>query len=223
MKNVLIWGLGDRGRELYFGVTKYTPDRVVGFVVDDQYKDRNMFCALPVTVFSEVKYTFPSAKYTVLAAISGTSMNSLRADVFSRCKAERYEMYSFIHPSAQVDTTRWGEGNIILSHVCIEHSCVLGDGNFIDYHASINHDCVLGNFNYIAAGSVILGRVHIGNYCFLGANCTLRDMITVQDNTLIGAGAYIDHSTEIGDVFVPARSVKLNRKSNEIRLFRDNI
>ena len=55
----------------------------------------------------------------------------------------------------------------------------------------------------------------INSNCFFGINCTLKNGIMVHDYTLVGAGCYLQGSTDIeGRVFAPVRCVQLEGKNS---------
>lgn len=59
-------------------------------------------------------------------------------------------------------------------------------------------------------GTDILGRVTIGNSCFIGANSTIMPGVTLADNTVVGAGSVVTHSTKDPGMVIagnPARVV----------------
>jgi acetyltransferase-like isoleucine patch superfamily enzyme len=65
---------------------------------------------------------------------------------------------------------------------------------------------------------VVSGHVTIGTHCFLGVNATLRNGITIGDRSLIGAGALIMKSTPPGSVWVPDRTAKFAKSSDQVDL-----
>jgi acetyltransferase-like isoleucine patch superfamily enzyme len=52
----------------------------------------------------------------------------------------------------------------------------------------------------------------------LGVNSTIVHWIKVAKGTLVGAGAVITKNTEPDSVYVPAQSIKLDKKSFEFKL-----
>ena len=95
---------------------------------------------------------------------------------------------------------------------------VLGNGNRILQSSIFTHDIIIGNYNYCAAGVAFAGFINIGDNCFFGMNSTIKNKINIADYSLIGAGAYISLNTEKYDVYVPERSIRLNKKSIEMKI-----
>lgn len=126
-----------------------------------------------------------------------------------------YELENLIHPSAVISTSTIGFGNIILENCVIGYNVKMGNANIMWPLASINHHNIIGSFNNISPGTSTSGGVVIGNHCFLGNNSTYKNKVTVLDYTLVGAGAYISHDTESNGVYVPERSIKLDKTSDQ--------
>ena len=51
-------------------------------------------------------------------------------------------------------------------------------------------------------GYAKIGKVKIGNGCFIGAGTIILPNVTIDDNTIVGAGSVVTHSLEGGGVFV---------------------
>jgi carbonic anhydrase/acetyltransferase-like protein (isoleucine patch superfamily) len=86
----------------------------------------------------------------------------------------------------------------------------LWSGNHIGHHSIIDSN------NFISSHVVISGHCHIKPNCFLGVNATLHNNIVVEAENLIGAGAIISISTGEKEVWLPSKSIKFQKKSNEL-------
>lgn len=128
---------------------------------------------------------------------------------------------AFIHPSAEIgayacigERVTIGENSRIGAHTVIAAGVVLGNDCSIGSHVSVTH-ALLGSRVHLHSGVRIgqegfglssgpkklsrvpqLGRVIIGDDVEIGANTTV-DRGSVQD-TIIGAGTYIDNLVQIG-------------------------
>ena len=70
---------------------------------------------------------------------------------------------------------------------------------------------------YISSHVVISGNVHLKNQIvFIGVNASIRDSITIEKESLIGAGAVIMGDTAPKGVYVPEKAKLLNKRSDEI-------
>ena len=71
---------------------------------------------------------------------------------------------------------------------------------------------------FVTSHVVISGFTKVGEYSFLGVNSTLRDSIEIGSKNLIGAGAVVMQSTKDEAVWLPAKSVELNKRSSELEI-----
>ena len=67
----------------------------------------------------------------------------------------------------------------------------------------------------MAPALIIEGKTIVKNNCFLGIQSAVRGNRILEDYTLIGAGAYMNHSTQKEGVYVPARTVRLENKKSK--------
>ena len=65
---------------------------------------------------------------------------------------------------------------------------------------------------------LFLDNVLVNSHCFIGVNSTIGHMVEIGEETLVGAGSVITKNTEKGSVYVPARSVKLDKSSSSFKL-----
>src|SRR6185436_3887870 len=104
------------------------------------------------------------------------------------------------------------EDNTIQPFVTIGNNVTLWSGNHIGHHS------VIDDHNFISSHVVVSGHCHIMSNCFLGVNSTIGHKVTIAKDTLLGAGAVVSKDTVEGGVYVPARSILLDKRSNDIGL-----
>lgn len=191
----------------------------VTFSVDKEYIKESEFEGLPVTAFEEVEKEYPPAEYEAFVAVGYTNMNKIREDLYNKCKAKGYRMANYISPRCSFlsqyptgDNCFILEDNTIQPFVKIGNNVVLWSGNHI------GHDVTIEDHNFITSHAVVSGFVTIKKNCFIGVNATIRDGITIAPETLIAAGAIIMKDTEEKGVYLPARSVLFDKKSDEIKI-----
>lgn len=217
MKKIILYGNGEFSKLLKYYIENDSNREVVAVTVDRKYISSNTFEGLPLVAFEECETYYSPEKYEILICVGYSKMNTIRQEIFRKCKDKGYKIASYIHNSAIIaDNVELGEGNIILENTLIQPFCKIGDGNLIWYKVSIAHECNIGNFNTIAGMCSISGIVKIKNNCFLGNNSTIRDKINLANYTLVGAGTYINNDTEEYGVYIPERSIKINKNSLDI-------
>lgn len=208
----VIFGITDLAQKLYYLLNQQGID-VDLFTLDRAWMNQRELYDKPVVAYEDL---MPIANEVDLyLAIGYRNMNCIREMVYHRAKADGFRIASFVHFSAIVETENLGEGNLILEQVVVGPYSKLGNCNICYPKVLIAHHTVVENYNFFAISSSVAGNVRIGNRCFLGNNCCTKDGIILADETLIGAGAYIDRDTEVGACYAPARSVRLQKKSSE--------
>lgn len=220
MSDVIIFGLRDFAELLYESIkinALKVSQNPVGFVVDDEYYEQERFCDEHVYRYSELKKTFSCNEVEILIAIGYRNMNQHREKIFRRLLQDGWEIASYIDPDSIVRTKSFGRGNIVFDAVNIGIGCQVGDGNVFYPGAFLAHHCTIGNFNFFAPRVSIAGRVQIGDACFFGNNSCTKDHIQIANQTLVGAGCYIDSSiASSGGVYVSSRCIKMSRNSKDI-------
>jgi sugar O-acyltransferase (sialic acid O-acetyltransferase NeuD family) len=218
MQNVIVYGTTDLAEVLLFHLESDERYNVVACCVDKKYITSDKMGKYPVVAFEDVKELYPPSDYAFFVCIGYTGMNEGRRLVFQRIMAQGYSILTYIHPSALVQTQEIGEGCLVFENVTIGPYCEIGCGNIFYPCSHLAHHSTVGDFNFFAISSSIAGHVKVGNQCFFGNNSTTRDKIIIADKTLLGAGGYLAVNSNEGDVYVPARSVKLEKKSNEVNM-----
>ena len=180
---------------------------VVAYTVDSQFITSSEIDGVPVIPLEDLDNMYVSSEIQLALGIGYTKLGNLKKDIYNRCKAMGFQFYNYVHPSVIIDkTVDMGEGNVLFENVVIQKHAKIGSGNLFFSNVAIMHDNHIGNFTTFCACSVSNGFVHVDDCCFIGANATIRDGVTIKSNTLIGAGTYVNHSTEENTAVLPAKS-----------------
>ena len=146
-------------------------------------------------------------------------MNKLRETKYNEAKSKGYTLVSYVSSKCTYlsqfncgDNCFIFEDNTIQPFVKIGNNVTLWSGNHIGHHS------VLQSHNFISSHVVISGHCTIASNCFIGVNATIGHQVTVATETLVGAGSIITKNTEPFAVYVPAKSVKLEKTSNMFNL-----
>lgn len=192
---------------------------VVAFTKDDDFITSDQYLGLPMVPFSEIEDLYPPNEADIHIAVSYTNLNNLRERVFHEAKAKGYTLPSYISSKSSVmskypigENCFIFEDNTIQPFVQIGNNIILWSGNHIGHHSTIK------DHNFVSSHVVISGQCTIESNCFIGVNSTIGHMVTVGRETLVGAGSIITKNTEPGSVYVPAKSIKLDRLSNTFKL-----
>jgi sugar O-acyltransferase (sialic acid O-acetyltransferase NeuD family) len=219
LKKIIIFGTGDIAQLANYYFTFDSDFEVVAFTVDRDYINETTFEDLPLVPFDEIENHFDVEECFVFIALSYAQMNNLRAQKYLESKNKGYKIASYISSKCSYlsqfepgENAFILEDNTIQPFVKIGTNVTLWSGNHIGHH-SIIHDNT-----FVSSHVVISGHCTIEKNCFLGVNATIGHQVTIGEESLIGAGSIITKSTNKGDVYVPTRSVLLDKKSNMLKL-----
>ena len=95
-------------------------------------------------------------------------------------------------------------------------------GCIVNTASIVEHDCVIGDFVNLSPKTAMAGHTKIGNKSFLGIGCTIIDAITVDKESVIGAGAVVsldvpEHA--VVAAFRQKESVRQKMKRNDLARF----
>lgn len=219
MSKIIIFGTGDIAQiaNYYFKID--SDHEVVAFTVNKDYIKEKEFEGLPVVPFEEIKKIYPPNDYKLFIALSYSKMNKIREAKYHEAKAKGYELVSYISSKCSYlsqlqpgDNCFIFEDNTIQPFVKIGNNVTLWSGNHIGHHSEIE------DHNFISSHVVISGHCKIESNCFVGVNSTLAHKVQLAKETLVGAGAIITKDTVDKGVYVPAKSIMIDKKSDEITL-----
>lgn len=215
MEEVIIFGVESFADMLYQLLKADARYHVCGFCLDEAYigETKEKF-GLPVVAFEKLEQYYAREEHGILFCIGYTDMNRLRKRRMAEAAERGYKIMSYTHPTAIVQTEDIGTGNIFMEGTIIGQGCKIGNGNIFWPMAHVAHHTTVGNYNFFTISCAVAGNIKIHDYCVFGNNCTIKNGIEIGEGTLIGAGAYIAHSTDAWSVYVPPRSYKLEGKSS---------
>jgi sugar O-acyltransferase (sialic acid O-acetyltransferase NeuD family) len=217
MSKVILFGAGSQAEVAHFYLTHDSPHDVVAFTVHERCLEQREFHDLPVVPFESIVQTHPPGEFKMFVAIGYRKVNAVRAAVYAEAKQKGYELISYVSSKC----TRWDnirigdncfilEDNTLQPFVTIGNDVFLWSGNHIGHHATIGDHC------FISSHVVISGHVKVGAYSFIGVNTTIRDAITIGQSCIIGAGSLIMRPCRDREVYVPTRTVKDERTSEQV-------
>ena len=219
-KPVVIFGVGAFAQVAEVYLRKDSPREVIAYTVDGEYVTASEFAGLPVMAFEELLESHPPERVDLLVATGFRGVNTVRRDIYERCKQHGYSLVKYVSSKAMVmsdeemgENTFVFEANVIQPFVRIGDDVVVWSGNHIGHHSRIGSHC------FIASHAVISGHVVVGEMSFIGVNATLRDGIALGPKCVIGAGAVVLHDQEEGTVLRATEAPVHPRKSWELRNF----
>jgi sugar O-acyltransferase (sialic acid O-acetyltransferase NeuD family) len=217
MSKIIIFGTGDIAQiaNYYFDID--SEHEVVAFTVNQDYLNEDTFEGKPVVAFEEIEKKYPTTEFQLFIALSYSKMNKIREAKYNEAKAKGYTLVSYISSKCSYmsqypcgDNCFIFEDNTIQPFVKLGNNITLWSGNHIGHHSTI-HD-----HNFISSHVVISGHCEIKSNCFLGVNATLHNNVVIEKETLLAAGAIISKNTIEKGVYLPAKSILLEKKSDEL-------
>jgi sugar O-acyltransferase (sialic acid O-acetyltransferase NeuD family) len=190
-------------------IREYALYEVVGFLDDDVTFHHKKVLGIPV--LGSVDSYFSKSDLKVDHFFICTGNNSLRERYFDYIKKKGLKLVNVIHPLSVISkSVRIGEGVFIGANVVITHNVTIGNGVIINTAATIDHDNAIKDFVNISPGCHTSGRVKVEKGAFLGSGVIVKPDVTIQENTVVGAGAVVIknvvQNTKV--VGVPAREIK---------------
>jgi sugar O-acyltransferase (sialic acid O-acetyltransferase NeuD family) len=217
---VVIFGTGSFAQVAAVYLGKDSPREVVAYTVDGEYLESDALTGLPVIAFEDLLHSHPPDRVDLLVATGFRGVNTVRHEIYKRCKQAGYRFVSYVSSRAMImsdhdvgENTFVFEANVIQPFVEIGDDVVLWSGNHVGHHSRISSHC------FIASHAVISGHVTIGEGCFVGVNATFRDGIAIGPRCVIGAGALVLADQEEGTVIGGTATPIHPKKSWELRNF----
>ena len=169
MKNIVIVGAGDLGKELTWlieDINRIKPTYLILGFLDDNYENiEKEYCGYKVlgkVDLLDSKYNKPD----VCAVVAIKDPKVRRAIVKKHITFKNWE--TIIHPSAVIaPNSRIGQGSIVFPNV------------------TVSVDTVIGDFALLYIQSVVLNDCIIGECVSVMANVTVQDYKKIDDGTVV--------------------------------------
>lgn len=176
-----------------------------------EYPTRDSFKNRPLIVSRDWPERLKSAGIVhVLPLISD---NTERLTAIGRCRAERLELVSAIHPSARVlDLAQIEPGCWVSAGAIVGYKAELAAGAIVNNGAQVDHHCVVESCAQLDPGVVLAGHVTIRELAHIHTGATIINRIEIGRGAIVGAGAVVISDVEPGAtvVGVPARPIRRN-------------
>ena len=163
MKNIVIIGAGDLGKELVWlieDINKQHPTfLILGFLDDDLQKDTYSFYGYKVlggtNKLEELNEKTPFS--AVLAIQDGKTSKKI---VEAHPEFNMWE--TVIHPTAVIaSSTKIGKGCVFFPHVTISVETYLGNHCLFYIHSTVCNNCWIGNYVSVMANATVAGHMEV--------------------------------------------------------------
>jgi sugar O-acyltransferase (sialic acid O-acetyltransferase NeuD family) len=218
MAQVIIFGTSDVAEIVHFYLKHDSEHEVVGFTVDDAYRQSDSFNDLPLVSYEQLEDYYPPSEYKLFIAISYQKVNKLRAEKYFNAKERGYSFISYISSEASYYGTPVGENSFIFANSTIQPFTSIGNNCLLFGANSIGHHCVINDHCFLTSDVILGGGSTVGEYTFIGLNATIRNHIKIGKENIIGAGAILLSNTEDKAVYAPGETAKFAVPSDLIRI-----
>lgn len=164
MKNIVIIGAGDLGKELVWlieDINRRQPTYLIlGFLDDDLQKDTYSFYGYKVLGGTEkLEELYRKTPFSAVLAIQDGSIRKKIAEAHP--DFDQWE--TVIHPTAVIaPSTRIGKGCVFFPQVTVSVDSYLGQFGLYYIHSTVCNDCWIGNYVSVMANSLVSERAEIG-------------------------------------------------------------
>lgn len=176
MKNIVIIGAGDLGKELVWlieDINRVKPTYVIlGFLDDDEQKHGSTFYGYKVLGSTSLLKEL-NEKVRVCAAIAIRDGDARKRIVEMHPEFDGWE--SIIHPTTVIASSSYiGKGCIFFPQVTVSVDTKLGDFGFYYIHAVVCNDCLIGDYVSVMVGGLVSEHVTLANQVTVAPNETVQ-------------------------------------------------
>lgn len=198
MKNLLIAGAGDSGREILAWISTQTNDfKFKGFLDDAKKHEEDIIDTIDA---------YPPGRDDVFAC--GLAEPSAKMQVVAKLRKKGARFINLIHQSAILLTPlNTAEGLVIGPFVYVANQVKLENFVFANVAASIGHNVIIGEGSTISAHCDLTGYVVLGKRVFMGSHACIIPGKKVGDDAIIGAGSAVMRNVpaQVTVIGVPAK------------------
>lgn len=215
MKKIAIVGAGGFGREVLMLIEQINKNvhtwEPVGFYDDNKRINENIngFKVLgKINDLEKINYKL----HIVLAIGDPKTKKIIRENINN----SNIVYATLIHPSVILEKTQFveiSEGTIIACGTNITTNIIIGKHVILNLNCTVGHDTNIGDYCSFMPSVNISGNVKIDECVFMGTNSCIVNDLTIERNTIVGAGAVVSKSlpascTAVG---IPARPIKFHK------------
>lgn len=190
MKNLVIAGAGEFGRELYWTILDaegYGRDFIIKGYVDAAAPSTFTKLQVPVLGTPDDYEIQEDDVFTCAIGSPGS-----REKVIKSLLNRGAEFINIIHKTAIIHgNVKYGKGLVMCPYTAIGDSSEIGDYVVLNGYSAIGHDSVVGDFTCIMSHCDITGHTKIGRSVFIGGGAGTVPKAKIGDGAYVGAGSVV--------------------------------
>jgi len=187
MEKLVIVGMGANSRLALSFIQSHNLFDVIGFAVNEEYKDRKSFEGFPVYSLEKLNEEMQTTDFLVFVSLLWNHLNRDRRNLYEYCKSKGYRMANLVSPLAVVRSPLNGDNCWIHDHVVIQNDTIIGSDVAIMQGTLIGADAVVGDHCFFGAHSLFAGGCTIGDQSFVGLHATVFDDTHIGRKCIVGA------------------------------------
>lgn len=135
---------------------------------------------------------------------------------FQILKDSQGHPYNIIHVGGtKIGNNVWIGDHVTICNSIFEDVVHIGDYSCIDSHCYIAHNCNIQENCVLTAGVLQMGSSQVNKESWLGPGAIILNKITINSNTLIGAGSLVNKNID-ADIVAFGIPARVQRKKNKI-------
>lgn len=186
MENLIIVGLSSTAKHVLSFVRSYNLYNVIGFAVNEKYKNCDTYEGLPVYTLENLREEY-TCEFKLFVALLWNHLNRDRKELYDYCKSQGYVMANLISPNANVRGVIEGDNCWVHDFVVIQNNARIQSDVAIMAFTLIGANTVVEPHCFFGARSLLGGGSSIGEQSFVGINATIFDDTKVGKKCIVGA------------------------------------
>ena len=186
MENLIIVGLSSTAKHVLSFVRSYNLYNVIGFAVNEKYKNCDTYEGLPVYTLENLREEC-TCEFKLFVALLWNHLNRDRKELYDYCKSQGYVMANLISPNANVRGEIEGDNCWVHDFVVIQNNARIQSDVAIMAFTLIGANTVVEPHCFFGARSLLGGGSSIGEQSFVGINATIFDDTKVGKKCIVGA------------------------------------
>ena len=187
MEKLIIVGLGKTATHVLSFVNMYNLFEVIGFAVNETYKNESSFCGLPVYSLEKLNEEVPHRDFSLFIAVLWNHLNKDRKTIYDYCKLKGYKLVNLISPLSVIRGIIKGDNCWIHDYVVIQNNAILESNIPVMAYTLIGADSYIASHCFFGARSLLGGGSTVGEQTFIGLNATIFDDTRIGRKCIIGA------------------------------------
>lgn len=190
-RQVLIYGAGALGRQIYRNLAGWGGDiEVMGFVDDVKPAGTAVSDGRQTVGGLDAASKQPAYAPDRIRLVPGIGYGNLpaRRAAYEKALSLGYELQGFRHPSALIDqSAQVDDSAVVLAGAMVDIETRIGPFCYLDIGARVGEWSQLAANCHLSAGAAVGGSVKVGTDTFLGMDVTIVNDITVGSHVFINA------------------------------------